>query len=104
MLARRNGICVRQRNWMATAGHHVVLRGHPRLRRKISVAQFAQLQHAMVSLHGADFVSPVDKRTGANLHCYSTAHGHKMALAQPGSGHRLSLAGWGLALLAYGAR
>ena len=35
-------------------------RDHPRLRRKISVTQFAQLEHVIVSLRGADFVTPVD--------------------------------------------
>jgi DNA-binding transcriptional LysR family regulator len=42
-------------------------RGHPRLRRKISVAQFAQLEHVIVSLRG-DFVTPVDDALAALGH------------------------------------
>lgn len=33
---------------------------HPRLRRGMSVAQFAQLDHVIVSLRGGDFTTPVD--------------------------------------------
>ncbi len=33
---------------------------HPRLRRGLSVEQFAQLEHVIVSLRGGDFTSPVD--------------------------------------------
>lgn len=43
-------------------------RGHPRLRRKISVAQFAQLDHVIVSLRGADFSTPVDNALMAMGH------------------------------------
>jgi DNA-binding transcriptional LysR family regulator len=43
-------------------------RDHPRLRRKISVAQFAQLEHVIVSLRGADFVTPVDNALAALGH------------------------------------
>jgi len=35
-------------------------RGHPRLRRKLTAAQFAQLDHIVVSLRGGDFATPVD--------------------------------------------
>ncbi len=35
-------------------------RGHPRLRRKLTMAQFAQLEHVIVSLRGGDFATPVD--------------------------------------------
>ena len=34
--------------------------GHPRLRRKLTAAQFAQLEHIIVSLRGGDFSTPVD--------------------------------------------
>lgn len=43
-------------------------RGHPRLRRTITVAQFAQLEHVIVSLRGADFVTPVDNALAALGH------------------------------------
>jgi DNA-binding transcriptional LysR family regulator len=43
-------------------------RDHPRLRRKITVAQFAQLEHVIVSLRGADFVTPVDDALAALGH------------------------------------
>lgn len=33
---------------------------HPRLRRGLSVEQFAQLEHVVVSLRGGDFTTPVD--------------------------------------------
>lgn len=35
-------------------------RGHPGLRRKLTVAQFTKLEHVVVSLHGGNFVTPVD--------------------------------------------
>jgi DNA-binding transcriptional LysR family regulator len=35
-------------------------RGHPRLRRKLTAAQFAQLEHVIVSLRGGDFATPAD--------------------------------------------
>jgi len=35
-------------------------RGHPRLRRKLTAEQFAQLEHVVVSLRGGDFTTPVD--------------------------------------------
>lgn len=35
-------------------------RGHPRLRRELSVEQFARLDHVVVSLRGGDFTTPVD--------------------------------------------
>ncbi|MDP9900516.1 LysR family transcriptional regulator [Variovorax ginsengisoli] len=35
-------------------------RRHPGLRRGLSVAQFAQLDHVIVSLRGGDFTTPVD--------------------------------------------
>lgn len=43
-------------------------RNHPRLRRKISVAQFAQLEHVIVSLRGTDFITPVDNALAALGH------------------------------------
>jgi DNA-binding transcriptional LysR family regulator len=43
-------------------------RGHPKLRRRITVAQFAQLEHVMVSLSGGDFVTPVDDALAALGH------------------------------------
>jgi len=33
---------------------------HPGLRNRLSVEQFAQLDHVIVSLHGGDFTTPVD--------------------------------------------
>ena len=33
---------------------------HPRLRNRITVEEFAQLEHVIVSLRGGDFVTPVD--------------------------------------------
>lgn len=35
-------------------------RGHPCLREEISVEEFSQLEHVIVSLSGGDFVTPVD--------------------------------------------
>ena len=43
-------------------------RGHPKLRRHITVAQFAQLEHVVVSLRGGDFVTPVDAALAALGH------------------------------------
>ncbi|CAM3992428.1 LysR family transcriptional regulator [Bordetella tumbae] len=40
-------------------------RGHPKLRRSITVAEFAQLEHVIVSLRGGDFVTPVDDTLAA---------------------------------------
>ncbi|KQU80834.1 MULTISPECIES: LysR family transcriptional regulator [unclassified Rhizobacter] len=40
-------------------------RGHPRLRRKLTAEQFAQLEHVIVSLRGGDFVTPVDELLAA---------------------------------------
>jgi DNA-binding transcriptional LysR family regulator len=40
-------------------------RGHSRLRRKLSAAQFAQLEHVVVSLRGGDFATPVDDMLAA---------------------------------------
>lgn len=40
-------------------------RGHPKLRRSMTVAQFAQLEHIIVSLRGGDFVTPVDDTLAA---------------------------------------
>ncbi|MGY3031718.1 DNA-binding transcriptional LysR family regulator [Bradyrhizobium sp. USDA 4354] len=40
-------------------------RDHPRLRGKITVKEFAQLEHVIVSLRGGDFVTPVDDALGA---------------------------------------
>ncbi|EJN01457.1 LysR family transcriptional regulator [Herbaspirillum sp. YR522] len=47
---------------------HYVLIGrqrHPRLRRKLSVPQFAALDQVIVSLHGSDFSTPVDDALAA---------------------------------------
>jgi DNA-binding transcriptional LysR family regulator len=35
-------------------------RNHPRLRKALTVKQFAQLEHVVVSLRGGDFTTPVD--------------------------------------------
>ncbi|WP_431273985.1 LysR family transcriptional regulator [Variovorax ureilyticus] len=43
-------------------------RGHPKLRRRITVAQFARLEHIVVSLHGGEFVTPVDQALAALGH------------------------------------
>ena len=43
-------------------------RNHPRLRDSISVAEFAQLDHVIVSLKGGDFVTPVDTALAAFGH------------------------------------
>ena len=40
-------------------------KGHPRLRRNLSVEQFAQLEHIVVSLRGGSFVTPVDQALAA---------------------------------------
>ena len=40
-------------------------RNHPRLRDGISVEEFAQLEHVIVSLRGGDFVTPVDNALAA---------------------------------------
>jgi len=41
-------------------------RGHPKLRKRITVAQFAKLEHVIVSLRGADFATPVDDALAAH--------------------------------------
>jgi DNA-binding transcriptional LysR family regulator len=43
-------------------------RDHPRLRDRITVEEFAQLEHVMVSLDGGGFVSPVDDALAALGH------------------------------------
>ena len=43
-------------------------RDHPRLRAGITVEQFAQLEHVIVSLHGGGFVTPVDDALAAFGH------------------------------------
>ncbi len=43
-------------------------RGHPRLRKGLTVAQFAGLEHVIVSLRGGDFVTPVDEVLAALGH------------------------------------
>jgi DNA-binding transcriptional LysR family regulator len=44
-------------------------RNHPRLRKGITVEEFAQLEHVIVSLGGGDFVTPVDDTlTGLGHH------------------------------------
>lgn len=40
-------------------------RGHPGLREGLTVAQFADLEHIIVSLRGGDFVTPVDDMLAA---------------------------------------
>lgn len=42
--------------------HYVLIgrRRHPRLHEGLTVAEFAQLEHVIVSLRGGDFVTPVD--------------------------------------------
>ncbi len=40
-------------------------RDHPRLRGKITVKAFAELEHVIVSLRGGDFVTPVDSALAA---------------------------------------
>lgn len=40
-------------------------RDHPKLRRKLTALQFAQLDHVIVSLRGGDFVTPVDDALAA---------------------------------------
>jgi len=40
-------------------------RNHPRLRKHITVAQFAELEHVIVSLRGSDFSTPVDTTLAA---------------------------------------
>jgi len=42
--------------------------GHPRLRRRLTVAQFAALEHVIVSLRGGDFSTPVDEALAALGH------------------------------------
>lgn len=43
-------------------------RRHPKLRRDLSVAQFAQLDHVIVSLRGGDFTTAVDEGLAALGH------------------------------------
>ena len=43
-------------------------RDHPRLRDGITVEEFAQLEHVIVSLRGGDFVTPVDNALAALGH------------------------------------
>lgn len=40
-------------------------RDHPRLRGKITIKAFAELEHVIVSLRGGDFVTPVDSALAA---------------------------------------
>jgi len=40
-------------------------RDHPRLRDRITVEEFARLEHVIVSLRGGDFVTPVDNALAA---------------------------------------
>ena len=40
-------------------------RHHPRLRRQITVEEFAELEHVIVSLRGGDFETPVDSALAA---------------------------------------
>lgn len=41
-------------------------RNHPRLRKRITVEEFAQLEHVIVSLRGGDFTTPVDNTLAAH--------------------------------------
>lgn len=43
-------------------------RGHPRLKAPLTVEQFSCLEHVIVSLHGGDFVTPVDDALAALGH------------------------------------
>jgi DNA-binding transcriptional LysR family regulator len=43
-------------------------RNHPRLRDGITIKEFAQLEHVIVSLRGGDFVTPVDNALAALGH------------------------------------
>ena len=43
-------------------------RNHPRLRDGITIEEFAQLEHVIVSLRGGDFVTPVDNALAALGH------------------------------------
>jgi DNA-binding transcriptional LysR family regulator len=43
-------------------------RNHPQLRAGISIEEFAQLEHVVVSLHGGGFVTPVDDALAAFGH------------------------------------
>jgi DNA-binding transcriptional LysR family regulator len=43
-------------------------RNHPRLRGKLTVEEFARLEHVIVSLRGGDFVTPVDNALAALGH------------------------------------
>ncbi|MES2941045.1 MAG: LysR family transcriptional regulator [Pseudomonadota bacterium] len=43
-------------------------RGHPRLKRGITVEAFARLEHVVVSLRGGDFATPVDTALAALGH------------------------------------
>ncbi len=43
-------------------------RNHPRLREGLTVEEFAQLEHVIVSLRGGDFVTPVDNTLKALGH------------------------------------
>jgi len=50
--------------------HYVLIgrRNHPRLRAKLTVEEFARLEHVIVSLRGGDFVTPVDNALAALGH------------------------------------
>lgn len=50
--------------------HYVLIgrRDHPKLRRTVTVEKFSQLEHVIVSLHGGDFVTPVDDALAALGH------------------------------------
>ncbi len=41
-------------------------RKHPRLRRGMTIEEFARLEHVIVSLRGCDFVTPVDNVLAAH--------------------------------------
>lgn len=43
-------------------------RNHPRLRARMTVREFAQLEHVIVSLHGGGFATPVDEALAALGH------------------------------------
>jgi DNA-binding transcriptional LysR family regulator len=46
----------------------IVRRDHPRVRRKLSVAQFAELEHVVVSPRGGGFTTPADTALAALGH------------------------------------
>jgi DNA-binding transcriptional LysR family regulator len=52
-------------------------RNHPRLRKGMTVEEYAQLEHVVVSLRGGDFVTPVDQGLAV------LGHARKVVLSAP---------------------